>query len=246
MRPLYSLRSVKVKYDSKVALDVALLNLYENRVHILAGPNGSGKSTLLGLLAFLSKPSDGEMLYKGERVDWKANVPQMLRKEVTLLHQAPYLFDGTVFDNVAIGLKIRRAKNNAYHSIVSEFLEQVGLKGFESRKAKALSGGEKQRVALARALALTPQVLLLDEPFSNVDSKATEIMENLLPSLPAKGITVVIASHDRQLEAKVNGETINLHQGELMSSQDSGCCLMSLPDRMGTGQSGGCLEIVAG
>lgn len=216
MNTIYSLKSVIMKYDSKIALDIDTLDLYEGRIHVLTGPNGSGKSTLLNVLSFLSRPASGDVVYGGEKVDWKVYSLNRFRKEVTLMHQAPYLFNGSVLDNVGLGLKFRGVGNERYRSMAFECLEQVGLKGFEQRKAKALSGGEKQRVALARALVLEPKVLLLDEPFSNIDAKSTEMLEQLLANLSDRGTTVIVASHDRIFQNKVDCFKINLNHGKVM------------------------------
>ena len=204
-----------MKYDSTIVLDIDALDICEGRIHILTGPNGSGKSTLLNLLSFLAKPSSGELFYLGNKIDWKTNSTAHLRKEATLLHQIPYLFHGTVFDNVALGLKFRGIRADQCRLKVLECLQTVGLRGFEQRNAKALSGGERQRVALARALVIEPKVLLLDEPFSGVDATTTGLLEALLSDLPNRGTTVIIASHDQIFENTTACGRINLKRGKV-------------------------------
>ncbi|MBK5094360.1 MAG: ABC transporter ATP-binding protein [Deltaproteobacteria bacterium] len=215
MTPLYALSSVTKRYDGAVALEIPSLTICEGFLYCLFGPNGSGKSTLLHLLAFLEAPSSGMVEYAGVPVVWKAGTLEKLRKEVTLLHQAPYLFNETVYDNIAFGLTLRGVRGEVLRQRVTDALTMVGLKGFEQRKAKALSGGESQRVALARALALSPRVLLLDEPFGNVDKETAGMLHGVIASLPGKGTTVVMATHDPSQPALRNSKVVRLAEGKL-------------------------------
>lgn len=215
MTPLYTLSSVTKRYDGSVALDIPALAIFEGTTYLLAGPNGSGKSTLLNILAFLAAPSSGTIEYAGREVDGKQSTLGRLRKEVTLLHQSPYLFDETVFANIAFGLRIRGIKGSPQRQRVEDSLAIVGLSGFGPRKANALSGGESQRVALARALALSPRVLLLDEPLANVDRETALVLNDVIASLPGRGTTVVMATHDPSQPALRESKVVRLTEGKL-------------------------------
>jgi tungstate transport system ATP-binding protein len=138
------------------------------------------------------------------------------RRKVTLLHQSPYLFSGSVHDNVALGLKIRGIRGKEQRRIVDGALDGVGLQGFRDRKARELSGGEVQRVAMARALALEPEVLLLDEPLANIDRETTGLLETVIASLPARGTTIVLITHDPEQTDRLNGESILLEGGKVV------------------------------
>ena len=210
---MYRLQSIRVRYGSNVALDVEELTIVEGRLYTLTGANGAGKSTLLSLLAFLSPPTSGEIFYAGVRVDWDHGSVEEYRRKVTLLHQSPYLFGGSVHDNVAFGLKVRGIPGEEQRRIVDRALEGVGLQGFRDRKARELSGGEAQRVAMARALALEPEVLLLDEPLANIDRETAGLLETVIASLPAQGTTVVMTTHDPDHPGRLNGESIHLEGG---------------------------------
>jgi tungstate transport system ATP-binding protein len=140
-----------------------------------------------------------------------------LRQRVTLLHQRPYLFSGSVAGNVAFGLAARGAGKTMIQDVVNESLEKVGLSGFESRTARELSGGESRRVALARALACKPEVLLLDEPVANVDRASAMLFESLVVSRAAYGMTIVISTHDERLGARLGASVIYLEDGKLAS-----------------------------
>jgi len=210
---MYRLQSIRKCYGSNVALDIEELTIVRGRLYTLTGANGAGKSTLLSLLAFLAPPTSGEIFYAGKRVDWNHGSVEGYRRKVTLLHQSPYLFGGSVHDNVAFGLKVRGIRGEERRWRIDEALEAVGLQGFRDRMSRELSGGEAQRVAMARALALNPEVLLLDEPLANIDRETTGLLETVIAALPARGTTVVMTTHDPEHPGRRNGESIHLEGG---------------------------------
>ena len=212
---MYRLDSLRKCYGSNVALDIEELTIAEGRLYTLTGANGAGKSTLLSILAFLTPPTSGEIFYAGKRVVWEPGSMEEYRRKVTLLHQSPFLFGGTVYDNVAFGLKARGVQGEAQQRRVDKALAGVGLQGFRDRKARELSGGEAQRVAMARALVLEPEVLLLDEPLANIDRETTGLLETVIASLPARGTTVVLITHDPEQPDRLNGESILLEGGKV-------------------------------
>lgn len=213
---MYRLRSIRKRYGSIVALDIEELTIAEGRLYTLTGANGAGKSTLLNILAFLEPPTSGEIFHAGKRVDWHRESVEERRRKVTLLHQSPYLFAGSVHDNVAFGLKIRGIQGKEQRRIVDRALDGVGLPGFRERKARELSGGEAQRVAMARALVLKPEVLLLDEPLANIDRETTGLLETVIAKLPSQGTTVVMTTHDPRHPGRLNGESIFLEGGRVV------------------------------
>jgi tungstate transport system ATP-binding protein len=217
---LYRLRSVTKRYGRNIAVDIDLLTIDAGRLYTLTGANGAGKSTLLGILAFLTPPTTGEIFYAGERIDWKSDIVRRRRRKVTLLHQSPYLFGGTVFRNVAYGLKARGIAGDGTLRAVDRALETVGLEGFGARDARELSGGEAQRVAMARALAMDPEVLLLDEPLANIDRETAILLETVIASLPSRGTTVVMTTHDPDPPARWGGGSIVLDRGKVASRRD--------------------------
>jgi tungstate transport system ATP-binding protein len=211
----YQLSSVQVLYGNELGVGVDDLTFEAGRLHLLTGPNGSGKSTLLNVMAFLKKPDRGQVLFDDMAVKWEADECALLRKRVTLLHQHPYMFDGTVAENVAFGPAARGVSKDGVQRLVKQSLAMVGLEGFESRNARQLSGGESRRVALARALACQSEVLLLDEPIAHVDRGSAGILESLIASLAAGGMTIVMSSHDERLGAKLGGRVIYLEDGKV-------------------------------
>ena len=129
MKTLYRLNSIRKCYGSNVVLDIEELTIAEGRLYTLIGANGAGKSTLLNILAFLSPPTSGEIFYAGKRVDWNHGSVEEHRRKVTLLHQSPYLFGGTVHDNVAFGLKARGIPGEEQRRIVDKALDDRGPSG---------------------------------------------------------------------------------------------------------------------
>ena len=213
----YELTGVQVRFGSRVALDIDSLIIRAGCLHILSGPNGCGKSTLLNVLAFLVRPDRGCLTFHGSRVDWSGKQLNLLRKQVTLLHQESYMFSGKVMTNVAFGLRMREIDQKEARRHVEHFLALVGMAGFEERDATALSGGEARRVALARALAYRPQVLLLDEPLAHVDQESAGIIESLIAAQSQEGTTILMASHDEKIEERLPGKLIRLHTGRIAS-----------------------------
>jgi tungstate transport system ATP-binding protein len=145
-----------------------------------------------------------------------------LRKKVTYVEQSPYLFQGTVSDNLAYGLRLRRIPRKEQARRMRLTLSIVGLEGFEHRKAKELSSGETQRVALARALVFKPDLLLLDEPTANIDVNSRPAFEALLAKLTRYGITVVFSTHDQFQAQRVGAELLSIRDG-VLQDPDSRC-----------------------
>jgi tungstate transport system ATP-binding protein len=211
--PLFSLREVSFAYDARPVLRLKELEFAEGQTHVVAGDNGSGKTTLMKLLNGLLQAQAGQVLYRGRPLG--ADGLPTLRRESVLVHQDPYLFDGTVFHNLAFGLRIRRVHPPELRRRVEQSLEEVGLGGFAHRRARGLSGGEKQRVAIARALVLAPRVLLLDEPTANVDGASLALLEALIARQSSRGTTVILSSHNQAFACRVGTRLVFLEAGGL-------------------------------
>jgi tungstate transport system ATP-binding protein len=217
MNSLYELHDITKLYDGRKVLEIPHFALTKGSVCGIMGPNGAGKTTLLSILAFLFSPTSGTISWEGTNADTLDK--HILRKKVTLINQNPYLFNTTVWKNVAYGLKIRGIKREERKQKVKECLNLVGLPDFEKRMARALSGGETQRVAIARALAIDPKVLILDEPTANVDRHGVEQLEIILRELNKKfGITIIVATHDTNQVYRLADEVIYLFDGRIAKS----------------------------
>jgi len=179
----------------------------------LVGPNGSGKSSLLKILAFLERPTSGEIVFRGEFVK---EPPLNVRRQLAIVFQEPLLFNASVFENIAAGLRIRRVARMELHRRVDEWLERFGIGHLRYRPARTLSGGEAQRVSLARALVLEPEVLLLDEPFAALDAPTREnLVGDLGRILSALRTTVLLVSHDLREVGQLTERAVVLIDGQV-------------------------------
>ncbi|MFO7576829.1 MAG: ABC transporter ATP-binding protein [Pelovirga sp.] len=211
MKPLISLHGILLQRGNAFVLRIDDLDLLPGRIYSLVGANGTGKSTLLQALALQLDPAQGVIAFPAS--------PQLcarqLRQRVTLVEQNPYLFAGTVADNLRYGLQLRRLPLAEQQERITRALAAVGMAGFARRRARELSSGERQRVAIARALVLQPEVLLLDEPTANIDSVSLPLLESLIRTLPQQGMTVVCTTHDPAQPERLGAEVLSLGNGRL-------------------------------
>jgi tungstate transport system ATP-binding protein len=193
---ILELKDVKVISNKQTLLDIPTFSLQEGDLVGVIGPNGAGKSTLLKILSFLEAPTEGHVLYKGE--EKHANTLSLpLRRKFAVALQQSLLFDMTVYQNVALGLKLRKENKNLIDEKVSYWLTKFNIEHLAKKNARSLSGGEAQRVNLARALILAPEVLFLDEPFSALDfpTKA-QLIKDFKEILKGTSTTTFLVSHD--------------------------------------------------
>ncbi len=190
----YRLEGLEKRYGGRTVLRVLALDIYQGELFVLVGPSGAGKSTLLRLLNFLERPDRGTITFRSLVSNGRNPVPLAARRQVTMVFQRPVLFRGSVYDNVAYGLRLRR---QPLEPVVSETLERLGLSDLARMSVQTLSGGEAQRVALGRALVIRPQVLLLDEPTANLDPANVALIEEIIAGVNREqGTTVVLVTHN--------------------------------------------------
>ncbi len=174
-----------------MALEATDLQVAENDFVTILGPSGCGKSTLLRIVAGLDRPTAGEVLLDGRRIEAPGADRGMVFQSYTLF---PWL---TVLENVCFGLRERGLARSEQLAIANGFVAKVGLVGFEHHFPKQLSGGMQQRTAIARALANGPRILLMDEPFGALDHQTRELMQELLLGIwEAERKTVLFVTHD--------------------------------------------------
>ncbi len=214
-------------YEGRTVLEVPEFEVPAGQTCALLGPSGSGKSTLLRVLALLERPSEGTVLVGGAVAGVK---DRSVRKTMAAVFQEPYLFNGTVADNVAYGLRLRRIPRGERNARVVAALGRVGLEGFGKRSALRLSGGEAQRVSLARALVLEPRILFLDEPLSSLDSSLKRKMAREFASILADaGVTTVYVTHDQD-EALTVAHRIAIMRAGHIVRLGSADAVMSMPE----------------
>jgi tungstate transport system ATP-binding protein len=201
------MRNLRKRYGGATVLDIERLSFERGRLYVLVGHNGAGKTTLLKILAGLEVPDD----------DTGALTVDFNREDIVLCLQNPYMFLGTVGDNISYGLKARRIPFDAAH--VRETIERFQLEPILGKNAKALSTGEAQRTSLARALVCRPGLLLLDEPTANVDPECVETVEEEIVRQNQSGVTVIVATHITELAYHLPCDIIRLEGGRVVSPE---------------------------
>jgi tungstate transport system ATP-binding protein len=207
---LLKAEDLQVKRGGVLVLEIPALDIFPGLVLALIGPNGAGKSTLLLTLAGLLKPAQGSLLFRGEKV---GNGGFDYRRHIAMVFQEPILFDTTVFENVATGLKIRGAGREEIGRTVPEYLDRFGVGHLAKRSARKLSGGEAQRTSLARAFDTKPEIVFLDEPFSSLDPPTREALTGDLERILRETRTTAVASTHDQTEALRLGDRVAVVNG---------------------------------
>ena len=219
-------KKISVFYDQKRALHNISLEIPCNKVTSLIGPSGCGKSTFLRCINRMNDTIEtctvqGKMLVDGEDVYDKNLDPVLLRAKVGMVFQKPNPFPKSIFDNVAYGPKIHGLTNSdeELNDLVIRSLEKAGLyneiKDRIFEPGTSLSGGQQQRLCIARTIAISPEIILMDEPCSALDPIATAVIEELIDEL-AKNFTIIIVTHSMQQAARVSQQTAFFHMGNLI------------------------------
>jgi iron(III) transport system ATP-binding protein len=213
-----TLEDVSRRYGEVLALDGVSIDISPSEVLCLLGPSGCGKSTLLRVAAGIERPSSGRILLDGQEVAGPDNFVPPEKRGIGLMFQDFALFPHlSLLDNVAFGLKSltrSEAKREARAA-----LERVGLAHYASEYPHILSGGEQQRVALARAIAPRPSVLLMDEPFSGLDSRLREQMrEETLAILHETRATAIVVTHDAEEAMRMGDRVALMRQGRIVQT----------------------------
>jgi tungstate transport system ATP-binding protein len=194
-------------------LDRVRLAFHPGPPTVVIGPNGSGKTTLLRAAMGLLKPTRGQIRWGG-----MANSSPAKR---AIVFQRPAMLRRSVAGNIRYALRAAGVPARQHAMRTKELLSLVGLETVADRPARRLSGGEQQRLALARALARDPAVLFLDEPTASLDPAATKAVEDVIRSVAARGIKVVMATHDFGEARRLAGDILFLHRGRVIESGDA-------------------------
>ena len=211
---IFEIAGLVVDRGKRRVLSVEELNVSEGEILAILGPNGAGKSTLLSVMAGVLSPSAGTLNFEGvpvEEIDALA-----YRRAIVLLLQRAMLVRGSVFDNVAMGLRFRGTPRPVLDERVDKWLTKLGIPNLRDRPAKRLSGGEAQRVSLARAFAIEPRVMLLDEPFAGLDPPSRwGLLVELKDLLRETHTTAVFVTHDLEEASMIGDRIAVLMDGEL-------------------------------
>jgi putative ABC transport system ATP-binding protein len=197
----------------KILIQDANFELQKGEVLAITGPSGSGKTSLLRLLNRLDEPTSGTVFVEG--ADYRNLEPRQLRRKLGMMTQRPFLFPGTVADNLRFGPAQRG--ETLPSAAIEELLTQVGLKDYAGRDVANLSGGEAQRVSVARTLANSPLALLLDEPTSSLDEAAKLEVESAIQKVVRdQGLTCVMVTHDVAQAVRLASRALVLEHGQVV------------------------------
>jgi tungstate transport system ATP-binding protein len=215
---LMELRDIRVVRGGIQVLGIPGFTLGCNETVALIGPNGTGKSTFLLALAGLLPLAGGEIFFRQQAVI-PGYASTAYRRRLAMVFQDPLLFDTTVFDNVAAGLKLRRIPKHEISQRVTACLERFRIAHLAERSARKLSGGEAQRTSLARAFAIAPEVILLDEPFSALDAPARQALSDDLDQvLRESRISAIMTTHDQAEALRLADRMVVMQKGEIIQS----------------------------
>jgi tungstate transport system ATP-binding protein len=205
---------IRKDYDGKPVLKNCSYSFGGSGAYVLMGPNGCGKSTLLRICSLLERPDDGDLLFQDNDAPLVQDIA--LRRRMTLVLPRTGVFNTSVFNNVAYGLKLRDTRPAQLEQKVLSALAFVGLDHKRRQHALTLSSGETQRLGIARALAIEPEILFLDEPTASVDQENTAIIETIIGNLKKDGRTMVImTTHDRDQAERLADQLLVIERGSL-------------------------------
>lgn len=216
MNYIYSISNLYKEYSGKAVLNIENLHIEKEKITAIIGPSGSGKSTLLQILNFIENADNGiinfdELEFNTKKLDINT------RREISMVFQRPVLFNSTVYENIAYGLKLRKISKNIIRERVNDIVELIGLKDKITQNALTLSGGEAQRVAMARSIIVRPKVLLLDEPTSNLDPANTTVIESLIKYTNKEyNTSIVIVTHNMHQAKRLSDNIVFLLDGKIV------------------------------
>lgn len=207
------LEKISKKYGEKIVLNNIDFDIEQGELLCVLGPSGCGKTTLLNIIGGFIEDFSGNIILADENI---SNLPPEKRPIATVFQSYGLFPHKNVIENVSYGLKFLKLSKEESLQQAKNVLEKVGLSGYENKKIEELSGGQQQRVALARSLVLNPKMLLLDEPFSNLDVHLRDIMRDEVKRIQKEfGVTMIVVTHDQEDAFRLADKIVVLNEGEI-------------------------------
>ena len=208
------IKNLSKRYDKKSAIENINIELEKGKILCILGPSGCGKSTILKSIGGFLNLDTGSIILDGKEIS-KLDAAD---REVATVFQSYALFPNmNVIENVSYGLKFRYKDKRKIRELALEMIEKVGLEGYEKKEISSLSGGEQQRVAFARSLVIRPKLLLLDEPFSNLDAKLRVQMQAQIKKLQREfDISMIFVTHDQAEAFSIADKIILMNKGNII------------------------------
>ena len=217
MKSLYKLKNIVFNYDNNSFINDLNLEIAESEITSVIGPNGSGKTTLLNILSFLNFPFSGSIFFNDTEL--KEDNIKRFRNKIGYVQQNPYLFRGTVYKNIEIGLKLNNINSQKRVYKIKKILSLLKIEHLTDRPANSLSSGEARKLALGQIIVLNPSVLIMDEPFSNLDKNSVTELEELIIFLNKElNKTVIFTTHDKIQAQKISSSIFSLIKGRVFSN----------------------------
>lgn len=218
--------NVSKRFGGKVVLDNISLAIEEGKTTVIIGPSGCGKTVFMKHLIVLERPDDGQVLYRGQRIDnLRESKLVSIRRKFGFCFQMGALFDSiTVYENIIFPLRQHYTITDwkVVDEMVKQKLAMVGMDGFQNYFPANLSGGQRKRVALARAIALNPEIILYDEPTTGLDPITSDVINELILKLKRElYVTSVVVTHDMRSAYKIGDRIIMLHHGKIIADGDA-------------------------
>ena len=213
--PILEIRHLSKAFGSHQVLKDIDFTVRPGDVTSIIGSSGSGKSTLLRCINLLETPTGGEILFHGQSITAKGSRASDYRSRVGMVFQSFNLFNNlTVLENCMVGqIKVLKKSKTEAREHAMKYLEQVGMTPYINAKPRQISGGQKQRVAIARALAMDPEVLLFDEPTSALDPEMVGEVLDVMRSLAADGMTMLVVTHEMAFARDVSNHVVFMADG---------------------------------
>ena len=210
-------QNVTKDYDNQTAIRDISFSAGKGEMIFFTGPSGSGKTTLLKLIYLAERPDNGEIIIDGLETSniRESSIPLVRRKIGIVFQDFRLLENRTVFENIALALRIRGISERETKSRAYDALKTVNLRHKSDSYPRTLSGGEQQRVVIARAIVSEPAILLADEPTGNLDPDTAEGVARIFKDIHAKGTTILIATHNRELYKNTGKRVLRLDSGGL-------------------------------